>query len=310
MFLNKLIRRLLSFVNKYCILALSTLLATGKALFCKALGTGLYSKKETAILNFKALFVAFASSLFFVADEFNKLFDISIFSIALSVVFGISVALTQIMQSKAMGKGPASLVSLVYSCGFLVPIFYGLIFWDEGVSVYQCIGIFMLLVALYLIVCKGEKGGRLMAWLPFAALAMLGSGANAIFQKTHQYSAFANELKPFLVYSLFFSSLFTGIVSLVIRKSTESEPKLLKRQRVIKKVIVPLCLGICVGLLNFLNLNLSGKLSSVILFPIYNVGSMLLSSLISSLIFKDKPTKRQGIGFAIGIGAILIVGIF
>ena len=297
-------------MNKYLILALSTLLATGKALFCKALGTGQYSKKETAILNFKALFVAFACSLLFVVDEFYKLFKISTFSIILSIFFGISVAITQIMQSKAMGNGPASLVSLVYSCGFLVPIFYGLIFWNEGVSIYQWLGILLLVVALCLIVCKGEKSGRMIAWLPFAALAMLGSGANAIFQKTHQYSSFADELQLFLVYSLFFSSLFTGIVALVIRKSEEGESDLSKKQRIIKKLIVPLCLGVCVGLLNFLNLNLSGKLPSVILFPVYNVGSMLLSSLISALIYKDKPTKRQGIGFAIGIVAILIVGVF
>ena len=49
-------------MDKYLILAISTLLATGKALFCKALGTGQYSKRETAILNFKALFVAFICS--------------------------------------------------------------------------------------------------------------------------------------------------------------------------------------------------------------------------------------------------------
>ena len=100
-------------MNPYLILALSTLLATGKALFCKALGTGSYSKRETALLNFKSLFVAFACSFIFVSGELNRLFKISVFSLVLSVFFGISVALTQIMQSKAMGKGPASLISLV-----------------------------------------------------------------------------------------------------------------------------------------------------------------------------------------------------
>ena len=62
-------------------------------------------------------------------------------------------------------------------------------------------------------------------------------------------------------------------------------------------------------MLNFLNLSLSGKLPSVILFPIYNIGSMLLSSIISSIIYKDKPTKRQSVGFVLGIVAIFIVGV-
>ena len=297
-------------MNEYYILAISTLLATGKALFCKALGTGKYSKKETVILNFKSLFVAFVCSLLFVAGEIYRIFETSAFSIILSIFFGVSVAVTQIMQSKAMGNGPASLVSLVYSCGLLVPIFYGLFFWNEGVSIYQWLGILLLVMALFLIVYKGEKGGSLIAWLPFAVIAMLGSGANAIFQKTHQYSAFADELQFFLVYSLFFSSLFTGIVSLVIREKKEDKLDISKKQKVLKKAIVPLCLGICVGLLNFMNLSLSGKLPSIILFPVYNVGSMLLSSFLSSLIYKDKPTRRQGIGFVIGIVAILIVVIF
>ena len=293
----------------YFILSLSTLMATGKALFCKALGTGQYSKKETAILNFKALLVAFACSLIFIIDKIYMLFSISAFSVILSMFFGASVAVTQIMQSKAMGNGPASLVTLVYSCGCIVPVFYGLIFWNESVSAYQWLGIILLVAALCLIVFKSEKSGSVMAWLPFAVIAMLGSGANAIFQKTHQYSAFAEELKFFLVFSLFFSALFTGIASLIIRDNDDRNPKTPKEQGIIKKLVVPVSLGVCVGMLNFLNLSLSGKLPSVILFPIYNIGSMMLSSIISAIIYKDKPTKRQSIGFVVGIVAIFIVGV-
>ena len=293
----------------YLILFLSTLFATGKALFCKALGTGHYSKKEVAVLNFKSFLVAFMCSLFFVVGEINKLFEISAFSIILSIFFGASVAITQIMQSKAMGNGPASIVTLIYSCGFLVPIFYGVFFWKETVSVYQWIGIFLLVIALGLIVYNGEKSKVLLLWLPFAVAAMLGSGMNAIFQKSHQYSSYSDELPFFLVYSLFFSSLFTGIASLLICKKREKGQAVIKLRDTIKKVIVPLCLGVCVGLLNFSNLYLSGKLPSIILFPIYNVGSMLLTGIISAIIYKDKITKRQMAGLVIGITAILIVGI-
>jgi drug/metabolite transporter (DMT)-like permease len=295
-------------VQSYLILLLSTLLATGKALFCKALGTGRYSKKETALLNFKALLVAFVCSLFFVIGDVDGLLRISGFSLILSLTFGASVAFTQVMQTKAMGSGPASIVTLIYSCGFLVPIFYGLAFWSERVSPWQWGGMLLLLVALWLIVCKREKRDASFAWLPFAVVAMLGSGTNAILQKTHQYSAFSDELRLFLVYSLFFSSLFTGVASLLMREARKSpQDEQAPRER-LKKAVVPLCLGVCVGTLNFSNLYLSGRLPSVILFPIYNVGSMLLTVMISALIYRDQPTKRQRVGFLLGIIAILIVG--
>lgn len=60
------------FMLDYLTLAFSTLFATGKALFCKALGTGRYSKKEVAVLNFKSFFVAFLCSLLFVAGEMGR----------------------------------------------------------------------------------------------------------------------------------------------------------------------------------------------------------------------------------------------
>ena len=139
---------------------------------------------------------------------------------------------------------------------------------------------------------------------------MLGSGARAIFQKTHQYSDFSSEISFYLVFCLFFSSVFTGIAYLVTKEEKNAKKEAIDKKRTFfKSFIIPACLGICVGLLNFLNLILSGNLPSVILFPIYNVGSMLLVILLSAIIYKDKMTTLQKIGFFLGIAAILVIGL-
>ena len=293
----------------YLILALSTMMTSGKALFCKAIGTGKYSRKETAVLNFKAFFVAFICAVIFVIGRLGDILTVSSFSLVMAIFFGLSVALTQIMQAKALGNGSSSIVTLIYSCGFLVPIFYGLIFWGEEVSIYQWLGVALILASLTLIVFKTEKSSAILTWLPFAILAMLGSGINAIFQKTHQYSEFADELPFFLVFALLFSTLFTGAASLVISGKGGSPAQLTKKQRMMKNIVIPICLGICVGMLNFLNLSLSGRLPSVILFPVSNIGGLILTSVISGIIYKDKPTKRQLVGLITGVIAILMVGI-
>jgi drug/metabolite transporter (DMT)-like permease len=166
----------------------------------------------------------------------------------------------------------------------------------------------LLLVVLALIAePRGERKASLK-WFPFALLAMLGSGINAVFQKTHQYSAYAEELSYFLVYSLLFSAIFTGFAALVMREMPSGALRPVDK-RDAKSVWVPLCLGACVGVMNFLNLYLAARLPSVVLFPVCNIGSMLLTGMVSALIWKDTPTKRQGIGFAIGIIAILMVGL-
>ena len=295
-------------MTDYLLLALSTLAISSKALLCKALGVGKYSAKETLLLNCRSFLVAFLCSLLFVLNKLPQLFTISAFSLVLAIFFGLSIALTQILQAVAMGRGPASMVTMIYSCGFLVPIFYGLVFWEDPVSPFQWLGIGLLLIVLFL--CLEPKGGKgaVAKWLPFALITMLGSGTNAIFQKTHQYSAHAEELHFFLVYALLFSAVFTGVAALILRgasKETSSAPK----KREAKRLWVPLCLGVCVGVMNFLNLYLSGKLPSVVLFPVCNIGSMLLTTMISAAIYRDKPSKRQGAGFALGIVAILIIGL-
>lgn len=290
----------------YFILALSTLSATGKALFCKAIGGGKRSEKQAMLLNCKSFFAAFICSLLFVLKDIGALFHVSAFTLILSLFFGFSVAATQILQAKAMGRGPASMVSLVYSCGFLVPILYGLAFWNEEVSLLKWIGVGLLILTLFLILDKRGEKCPAARWLPFAVLAMLGSGANAIFQKTHQYSDVSEELPFFLTYSLFFSAVFTCIAYACLRKEKKEYSA---KWRAAEQIWIPICLGVCVSLLNFLNLHLSGKLPSVIHFPVYNVGSLLLTTAISALIYRDIPTKRQAIGFAVGILAILIVGL-
>ena len=285
------------------------MMTSGKALFCKAIGTGKYSRKETAVLNFKAFFVAFICAVIFVIGKLGDILTVSSFSLVMAIFFGLSVALTQIMQAKALVNGSSSIVTLIYSCGFLVPIFYGLMFWGEEVSIYQWLGVVLILASLILIVFKTEKSSAILTWLPFAVLAMLGSGINAIFQKTHQYSEFADELPFFLVFALFFSTLFTGAASLVISGKGGSPAQPTKKQRMMKNIVIPICLGVCVGALNFLNLSLSGRLPSVILFPVSNIGGLILTSVISGIIYKDKPTKRQLVGLITGVIAILMVGI-
>lgn len=294
----------------YFLLVLSTLMSTGKAIFCKAIGTEGGSKKEKALLNFKAFVVAFLAALLVTIKDIGRLFDISAFSFTLSIFFGLSIALTQIFQSKALGQGPASTVTLIYACGFLIPIFYGIFFWDESVSVFQWLGIALLLFSLTLCLLKKEKYRKNSSWIPFAVAAMLGSGSSAIFQKTHQYSEFSSEISFYLVFCLFFSSVFTGIAYLVTKEEKNAKKEVVDKKRAFfKSFIIPACLGICVGLLNFLNLILSGNLPSVILFPIYNVGSMLLVILLSAIIYKDKMTALQKVGFFLGIAAILIIGL-
>ena len=190
----------------------------------------------------------------------------------------------------------------------MIPIIYSFIALNEEVSIAQWIGVALLAVALTLSVWKKEEKKSLKCWLPAAIIAMICSGTSAIIQKNHQSSIYAEEIYAFLV-CLFFSTIFTGVAYLLTRETAEEKNVKVKNKKKLVELVLPLCLGACSAILSYLNLMLSGKLLSVVQFPTYNVGSLLLVSIISFVFYKEKTTHIQKIGFCLGIVAILIIGL-
>lgn len=289
----------------YFLLALSTLSSTGKALFCKLVKTN-SSPKESFAVNGKAFFVAFLCTVAFNIENLLKGVSLSVFSFVLSFAYALSLFLTQFMQIKALASGPVSLSTLLYSFGFLPPIFYSAIFLNESVSLLQWLGILLLFPALYLIIHKKDGGRVALKWLFYALLSALLSGTTAILQKTHQLSVYAKELPIFLLFAFFFSACFSVCGIFIFRKA---KPIQSTTSTTLDK-FSPYLLGLFVGALNFLNLTLAGKIPAIVLFPVYNVGSLILTSVLSLLLFREKTTRRQFYGFCIGVIAILIIGLF
>ena len=290
----------------YLLLVVATAASSGKAIFCKLCGSA--KGRNSFLVNFKSFFVAFLISLAFAARDLKNIPEISLFSLFLAIAFGFSVGFTQLTQMKAMATGPASVTTLIYSSSFLIPIIFASFVWSEPVSVWQIVGVGALLVALFLIVFERGGGRANAVWLIFVALATLGSGANAIIQKTHQRSEFSSELNLFLVFALLFSALFSLAMYFISRPSEKSDAKSEKGGASLS-ILFPLVLGASVGCLNFLNLKLASKLPSVVHFPVLNVGSLILTSVISIICFKERLSPRRIAGFILGVGAILLIGL-
>lgn len=294
----------------YLILVLATLCASGKALFCKAVG----SAKGRAVFsaNFKSFSIAAVIALCFAAKELKNIFSVSPFTLLLSAAFAFAVFFTQLMQMKAMASGPASLTTLIYSSAFLIPIIFGAIVWREPISAVQYVGIAVMLIALFLIVWNRGERVTDVKWLIFAVLAALGSGTIAIIQKIHQLSEHSGELVLFLFLALSFCAVLSLFAYLVYRPRTAVEAEIQQdkgeKQRLYR--LSPIPLGICVGLLNFLNLTLAGRIPSVIQFPVYNVGSLIITFAVSVTLFKERLGIQKILGCIFGVAAIVMIGMF
>jgi len=287
----------------YLLLLLSTILSAGKALSCKKIGVTGSSFRELMSLNAGVFAVATLCVLVTIINKTGLLVGISAYSLGLSVAFASVMVFTQITQAVAMSRGSSSATVLVYSCGFLLPIVWSSVFYDENITYMQIAGVAVLIISLYFIISPSKDSKLSFVWLVFAVMSMVGSGVTAIIQKIHQHSPYAYELRPFLVYTFFFCALFCLLLTLLTSKETQS------KSTVKERVSLSAVSGLFVGILNILNLTLAGKIPAVVLFPVYNVGGMILTGIMGTLIFKEKNTPKQLLGFGIGCVAIIIIGV-
>ncbi len=305
---------------EYLLLALATLSSSGKAMVLKKLGTGSRGGRELHSLNSAIFLIAAAVVATFGLIKGDSLLPSGL-TILLSLIFATLLLFTQVTEALAMKHGSASMTILVYSLGLLLPIFYGSIFLSEPVSVPQIFGMLLILAALYFIINPKSDSAFSPLWLLLSLLACFGSGATAILQKIQQSSEVRDELMSFLALAFLFASAFSLLLSLLPghrdgekgdsadSAAKEETPPADREKRIFANLRFALFSGACVGLLNIFNLILAGKLPSVVHFPIYNIGSMILTGIGGRVIFGEKLSPMQAVGFGIGCIAILIIGL-
>ncbi len=291
----------------YLFLILATLAASAKAILCKKIGQDTGDTRGVLFLNANIFAVGAITILICNIGKVKSFFEISPFSLLLALLFAAFLLFTQITQIFAMSRGFASLSSLIYSCGFLIPIFYSALFLEESLSLYQILGILVLLGALVIILPPEKNGKFSFLWLTFAILSMLGSGTNAVIQKIHQNSDFKDELVPFLILALTFAALLSLVSSFLFKGRNTSPHRTLYRSG--NSVLLMILGGIVVGGMNVANLKLAGQIPAVIQFPVYNICSMLLTALAGRCFFGEKIGKRKLLGFLVGLGAITVIGL-
>lgn len=289
----------------YILLAIATMTSTAKALSWKKIGSE--NQRGAGLHLFNTIIFSIASiTVLLVALLQRKLLAPSAITFLLALFYAVFSTLTQVLFIKAMGMGEASITQLVYSLGLLLPIGYGALFLNEAISPMQIVGVGLVVVALSFIANPKANGKFNLPWFIISLLSATGSGSIAIVQKLHQSSSTKDELLTFVVISLVFSSFLSFIFFTIARRTNDGEYKKPKGKLF---GFLALC-GFLIGVLNISTSACAGLLPSVIQFPVYNIGSMVLIGIFGYLIFKEKLNTSKLIGFAIGCVAVLLIGLF
>ena len=284
------------------LLTVSLVAALGGSIFKK-----LYTNRDSRLSGsfaYTAVGCLVAAAVLFAWGGFGKA---SLFTVLLGVLFGAVTALQGVTNMAALQVGPLSYTTVIISFSTLISALSGVLFFEESIGLWQIIGM-VLMLASFALANGGENGGKRanLRWLLLCVVAFLATGAIGVMQKIHQSSAFKGELNAFLVIAFAVSAFLSGVVALLLRKKESgSEENRNDRGGMRLLIFLMLISGVCVAVNNKLNLYLSGVIDSIIFFPVVNGGGLVLTTLASLLIFKERLRVKQWIGILLGIASVL-----
>ena len=160
-----------------------------------------------------------------------------------------------------------------------------------------------LVVALVLINLeeKGEKKINLK-WGIYVILAFAGNGMCSTVQKMQQ-TVFQGQYKnEFMIAALIMSAVAIGIFALITEK----------------KQVLPnlkagfwlyLICGLANGLANFFVVYLSLRVAASVMFPVISAGGIVLTFLVSLFFYKEKLSKWQILGSALGLVSVIFLNL-
>lgn len=223
--------------------------------------------------------------------------NISVFTFLLGLLFGVVTALSNLFKMLSLSNGPMNLTLLVTTSSMIIPTMSG-VFFGEKFSLAKLCAVFVLIGFIYLSVSKSDDTKASKKWLLICLLAFIFQGTVGVLQKIHQTSAHKNEVSGFLCVAFICAIAFC----IARNKGFSREISLSK-----KSVFIALICGGCTFGMNYINLKLSGLLPSQLFFPLINGSAIVLSSLMSVFLFKEKLSKRQTIGLIGGIVSLIAI---
>lgn len=230
---------------------------------------------------------------FWVRDWFPIAVGLGLLFILIFYLIGLTNQISGVSVAAAASK-----------LGVIIPVMTGVLFFGEPISFPVGAAIIASLVSVVLISHKPREphhGKYLWILLPLAV--MVGSGIIDTTLKYIQSYALGNSPESHPTTMIFAGAGISGMVIMLLQPAKRSKLKYGKNW----------IAGILLGIPNYFSIWLllkalnTGELTSVVIFPLNNISIVVVSTLASLMIFREKLSYRNIAGLIIALISIFII---
>ncbi len=228
-----------------------------------------------------------------------------------SLLLGFGFIITFILSGASTQKIGMTITSLANNISLVIPVLFSLLVFNTGEIQFSGLNYFGLILAILAIGIatfkSGDTGQQQANWLTTGGLAlavflMYGITNTAINYLNIKYIADPSRTIP-VTLVMIFGAIMGGLFLLLYNYFAKKEKLELKN----------LMAAITLGIPNFLSfyfliltLGHFGN-SGAFVYPVYNIGVIAVSALVSIIFFKEKISKLNTIGIALAILAIALI---
>lgn len=223
----------------------------------------------------------------------------------ISAFSGITTAIFVVTWLISVKKSAYMMLDIFLMLGTLIPMLLSSAFFFERIKPIQWVGVAVLFLAVT-VMCSYSNSikGKIT---PYSLLLLIVCGVfyglSDFSQKIFVKTITASSVSIFNFYTYIFASVVLIITLALVNKNNNT-----LKQNNFKKIFgYVLVMAICLFLNSYLKIFAAKQLDAVILYPLNQGGSMILSSIMTAVIFKEKLTLKAIIGIITAFLGLLII---
>ena len=219
-----------------------------------------------------------------------------------AAAFAILHSVATVSTVIAISCGLLSLTSLMIQYSLMLPTFYGLFFLNDPLSIGFIPGLIFLIISILLINKKDENKILSFKWIVATFFAFLCNGLCTIVQRVQQIKFDSQYNNEFMLIARIIC-LFGFFMLFFIK-----ERKDLKLYVKSGWQYAFVC-GLANSIVNIFVMLLSDNMWLSLMFPLISAGGIIVTYLVSILLYKVSFSKKQFTGFIFGIISIVLLNI-
>ena len=213
---------------------------------------------------------------------------------------GAFYAVSKTVILTGYARTSVAFMTLCHSAGMLVPCLIGHFLWNERLGLLAFLGILLTVLSAVFLKGNGKRGtsfdlrGALCGLLVF-----LTSGGVMVAQKLMGLYFVGQSVSAYNLYSFLLAFLILSPVAIGTRGAEKGSFK--------KTALCATGSAVSLCVISLVMTSLAGAVPSVILFPLFNGSGIILVSLGSTLVFKEKLTRKNLLGLFLGVLGLCLV---